>query len=57
MALRIRHKEVEFGVGDLVKVYQRIKEGEKSRLGFFEGIVIKISGELKARLNSFTSSI
>lgn len=45
MAMKLKHNEVEFGVGDLVKVFQRIKEGDKSRLSFFEGIVIKISGE------------
>jgi len=44
MALRIRHKEIEFGIGDKVKVSQRIKEGEKTRLAVFEGMVIKIRG-------------
>jgi large subunit ribosomal protein L19 len=36
--------EVEFGVGDRVRVTQRIKEAEKERLQTFEGIVIKIKG-------------
>lgn len=45
MALRIKHKEIEFGVGDRVKVFQRIKEGEKTRLAFFEGMVLAIKGE------------
>ncbi len=45
MALRIKHKDTEFGVGDRVKVFQRIKEGEKTRVAFFDGMVIKISGE------------
>lgn len=44
MALKIKHKEIEFGVGDRVKVFQRIKEGEKTRVGFFDGMVLKISG-------------
>lgn len=44
MALRITHNEVEFGIGDRVKVYQRIKEGEKFRIAVFEGMVIKIRG-------------
>ncbi len=44
MALRITHKEVEFGIGDRVKVHQRIKEGEKFRIAVFEGMVIKIRG-------------
>lgn len=45
MALKIKHKEVEFGVGDRIKVFQRIKEGEKTRLAFFDGMVIAIKGE------------
>ncbi len=44
MALRIKHKEVEFGIGDRVKVFQRIKEGEKTRLAFFDGMVLAIKG-------------
>ena len=32
MALKIKHKEIEFGVGDRIKVYQRIKEGEKTKV-------------------------
>lgn len=45
MALRLKHKDIEFGVGDRVKVSQRIKEGEKFRVAVFEGMVIKIKGE------------
>lgn len=45
MALRIKHNEVEFGVGDRIKVFQRIKEGEKTRVAFFEGMVLGIKGE------------
>ncbi|MEK7472901.1 MAG: 50S ribosomal protein L19 [Patescibacteria group bacterium] len=44
MALRIKHKEIEFGVGDKIKVFQKIKEGEKTRIAFFEGMVLSISG-------------
>lgn len=44
MALRIKHSEVEFGIGDRVRVSQKIKEGEKFRVAVFEGMVIKISG-------------
>ena len=44
MALRIKHKEVEFGVGDKIKVFQKIKEGEKTRVGFFGGMVLSIKG-------------
>lgn len=44
MALRIKHKETEFGIGDRIKVFQRIKEGEKTRLAFFDGMVLAIKG-------------
>jgi len=44
MALKLKHKEIEFGVGDRIRVYQKIQEGDKSRIGFFEGMVIAIKG-------------
>ena len=31
----------DFGIGDTVRVHNRIKEGEKERVQIFEGIVIK----------------
>lgn len=34
--------QTSFGVGDLIRVSQRIKEGEKSRVQIFEGMVIAI---------------
>ena len=34
----------EFNVGDTVKVYAKIKEGEKERIQIFEGTVIKRQG-------------
>lgn len=45
MALKLTHNNVEFGVGDVIRVYQRIKEGDKSRIAFFEGMVVGIKGE------------
>lgn len=33
-----------FGVGDTVTVYVRVREGEKERLQAFKGVVIKVSG-------------
>lgn len=45
MALTFAFKETVFGVGDRVKVFQRIKEGEKERSTSFEGIVIAARGE------------
>ena len=44
MALKITYKETEFGVGDKIKVSQRIKEGDKERTQIFEGMVIAIKG-------------
>jgi large subunit ribosomal protein L19 len=44
MALKITLKEIEFGVGDKIKVFQKIKEGDKERTQIFEGIVIAIRG-------------
>jgi large subunit ribosomal protein L19 len=44
MALTISIKDIEFGVGDRVRVVQKIKEGDKSREAIFEGMVIGIKG-------------
>lgn len=34
----------EFGAGDTVNVYVKVKEGEKERIQLYKGIVIKIQG-------------
>ena len=44
MALKISIKEVEFGVGDRIRVVQRIKDGDKNREAIFEGMVMGIKG-------------
>lgn len=44
MALTATFKEGSFGVGDRVRVSQRISEGGKSREAVFEGIVMAIKG-------------
>lgn len=44
MALTIKFKEIEFGVGDKIRVVQKIKDGDKSRESIFEGMVLKIKG-------------
>jgi large subunit ribosomal protein L19 len=44
MALKATHKEMEFGVGDTVKVHQLITEKGKTRTQVFEGMVIGIKG-------------
>lgn len=44
MALLASIKDSEFGIGDLVRVHQRIPDGDKTRESIFEGMVIKIKG-------------
>ena len=40
MANQLTHKDVSFHVGDTIRVHQSIKEGDKSRIQIFEGVVI-----------------
>ena len=46
MAIAATHKEVSFGVGDVIRVHQRVFEagGEKSRVQIFEGTTLAIRG-------------
>jgi large subunit ribosomal protein L19 len=44
MALKAKHNDIEFGVGDTVRVVQKIKEADKERKQAFEGMVIAIKG-------------
>ena len=44
MALTNTIKDTTFGVGDRVRVVQKLKDGEKFRESTFEGMVIKIKG-------------
>ncbi len=45
MANQIKWQDkIEFGVGDTIKVSQAIKEGEKTRIQLYQGIVIAIRG-------------
>ncbi len=37
-------QQIEFAPGDTIQVYQKIKEGEKTRTQMFEGVVLKIRG-------------
>lgn len=50
MALKLVHKDVTFGIGDKVRVIQKIKDGEKERTATFDGIVIKIRGTADNRM-------
>ena len=40
-AEQLKENAPEFNVGDTVRVYAKIREGEKERIQMFEGIVIK----------------
>lgn len=44
MALKTEIKGVAFGVGDKIRVVQRLKEGDKSREAYFDGMVVAIKG-------------
>lgn len=37
-------QQINFVPGDIVKVHQRIKEGEKTRIQIFKGVVLQIRG-------------
>ena len=41
---QLKESVPEFAVGDTVKVYGRIKEGNRERVQIFEGTVIKKQG-------------
>ena len=41
---QLKEKVDEFRVGDTVKVYGKIKEGNRERIQVFEGIVLKRQG-------------
>lgn len=36
--------QIDFAPGDIVRVHQKIKEGEKSRIQVFQGTVLQIRG-------------
>lgn len=43
-AEQLKEKVDDFSVGDTVRVYGRIKEGNRERIQVFEGIVLKRQG-------------
>ncbi len=51
MANQVTWKEVNFAVGDTIRVHQTFEEGDKTRTQIFEGLVIAIRGH--AGLKSF----
>lgn len=52
MAIKTKFKDLEFGVGDRVRVIQKVTEGDKERKQAFEGMVIGIKGHGETK--SFT---
>ena len=51
----IMMQQVTFVPGDTVQVYQKIQEGEKTRLQLFEGVVLAIRG--RGENKSFTAQV
>ena len=49
MGLKTLHNKTEFGVGDRIKVHQKIKEGEKERTQIFEGMVIALKNRQEGK--------
>lgn len=43
-AAQLKENVADFNVGDTVKVYAKIKEGNRERVQVFEGIVLKRQG-------------
>jgi large subunit ribosomal protein L19 len=37
-------QKIDFQSGDIIKVYKKIKEGDKERIQIFEGMIIAIKG-------------
>jgi len=51
MAIKFTHNNLEFSVGDTLKVNYKIKEKDKERVQAFDGILIAIQGQDKASQN------
>ncbi|PIU73310.1 50S ribosomal protein L19 [Candidatus Shapirobacteria bacterium CG06_land_8_20_14_3_00_40_12] len=45
MALTFTHKDLEFGIGDTVKVNYKIREKDKERVQAFDGVILAIKGQ------------
>lgn len=44
MGIYVKHKDIEFGVGDKIKLFQKTKEKDKERVQVFEGLLIAVKG-------------
>ncbi|MCL5438971.1 MAG: 50S ribosomal protein L19 [Patescibacteria group bacterium] len=49
--------KIDFVPGDTVKVYQKIKEGDKTRLQMFEGVVLQIRGREDKKMFTVKKSV
>ena len=50
----LKNKVADIKSGDVVKIHQKIKEGNKERIQIYEGIVIKVHGSKNSLDGSFT---
>lgn len=50
MSLFGQVKDIKFKVGDTIAVHQKIKEGDKTRIQVFEGVVIAIKNSGASRM-------
>lgn len=48
MANSFTYKDTKFKVGDTVSIDYKLKEGDKTRIQVFKGIIIKIKGDSEA---------
>ncbi len=48
MANSITYKDSSFGIGDMLDIFYRIKEGNKERIQKFSGMLIKFRGTTAA---------
>ena len=53
-AEQLKAEVPQFNVGDTVKVYGKIKEGNRERIQVFEGIVLKKQGGVKMKATSLS---
>ena len=54
-AAQLKENVADFNVGDTVKVYAKIKEGNRERIQVFEGLVIKKQADF-SKSDSFATT-
>ena len=55
-AAQLKESVDDFSVGDTVKVYGKIKEGNRERIQVFEGVVLKRQGGSNRETSSFSAA-